>query len=229
MIDKKILNKIVAAARLYKEDSVLEIGAGNGELTELLHKKSKVIAIEVDKELCKGLQKLAVKVICGNALDYLDKLKFNKIVANIPYSISEPLFTKLLLVDFEIGVFVIGSNFYELLKSNSKLGVLARAFFIIKLEAEVPRSCFDPEPRVDSVLIVVRPKKKLSEKDKILQSLVRQQDKKIKNALIKHYEGKKTKNEVREMLESIDQGILNKGILSLSNDEMSKFINFNFF
>lgn len=227
--DRRILYKIVEMIQLYKEDTVLEIGAGNGELTRILAKKSRVIAVEIDPELCRKLEKIEnTRIICGNALEILDRkdVKFDKIVSNIPYSISEPLFTKLLTKEFKAGVFLIGSNFFEVLKSNSKLGMLARSFFNIKLELEVPKSAFEPEPRVDSVAVIVRPKTKLSKADMIIHSLVRQQDKKVKNALLKYYEGKKTKNEVREMIEPLGDEILGKGILQLSNEEMEKVAEF---
>ncbi|MFH1211826.1 MAG: rRNA adenine dimethyltransferase family protein, partial [Candidatus Woesearchaeota archaeon] len=225
MKDKKILSKIANLVRLYKEDTVLEIGAGDGALTRVLAQKCRVIAVEIDGELCEKLKNIEnTEVVHANILNYLDQhRKFEKIIGSLPYSISEPLFTKLMNVEFSTAVFVIGSNFFEVLKSNSKLGALIRSFFIVKLEQEIPKTAFEPEPRVDSVLILVRPKKRLSEKDRIIQSLVRQQDKKIKNALLKFYEGKKTKNEVREMLKDFSEELLSKRILELSNEEMEEF------
>jgi 16S rRNA (adenine1518-N6/adenine1519-N6)-dimethyltransferase len=103
LVDRNIQNKIIQTAKIKKEDVVLEIGPGLGEMTIGLSKKAKkVIAIEIDSQLVEILKNKMmnhpnVEVIKGDIL----KLEFNKllnrtkgpakVVANLPYQISTPL------------------------------------------------------------------------------------------------------------------------------------------
>jgi len=58
LIDPGIVNRIIKALKLNKKDTVLEIGAGTGVLTEkLIPLVKKVIAIEIDEKLCQLLEK----------------------------------------------------------------------------------------------------------------------------------------------------------------------------
>jgi len=59
LIDKQVLERIIEYGKLTKADTVLEIGAGYGNLTAKLAKKAgKVIAIEVDPELAPSIKKM---------------------------------------------------------------------------------------------------------------------------------------------------------------------------
>ena len=103
MIDKELIKRIISYGSLGKEDVVLEIGSGTGNLTKELCKKCKVIAVEIDSELVKLLKEKKLKnveIIEGNILKLLGKLEFNKIVSNLPYNICEPLLNKLLNINF---------------------------------------------------------------------------------------------------------------------------------
>ena len=100
MIDPFTIEEMVELAKVNKNDVVLEIGSGFGFLTEVLAKKAKkVITIEIDKRFERILKRefkkfKNVQIIIGNALNYISKLKFKKIVSNPPYRICEPLMHK---------------------------------------------------------------------------------------------------------------------------------------
>ena len=111
LIDNKIVDKIIEADKINSKDIILEIGAGKGVLTEEF--KCEVIAVEIDKKFKKDLKDF--NVIYGDVLKVIDKLKFNKIVGSIPYYISEPLFKKMIKLDFEVAVLLVGKNFYQVL------------------------------------------------------------------------------------------------------------------
>ena len=74
LVDKRVLGKIIEAANLGKEDTVLEIGAGIGTLTlELAKKAKKVIAVEKDPKMCEILHETMkgyenVEIIQGDIL-----------------------------------------------------------------------------------------------------------------------------------------------------------------
>ncbi len=220
--DKSVLKLIVKEAKLKKDDIVLEIGAGKGILTMELVKKSRVIAIELDEGFKKDLSGFDVRF--GNALDLINSLKFNKVVANIPYSISEPLFKKLLKIDFDTAILLIGKKFYDLFSSNSKLSIISRIFFDIKKIKDVPRECFNPRPRVDSVLIKLKKRKsKITKIEQIIKEFILQNDKKVKNALkfaIKRVEIL-TKNQAEDIMYKlgIPLNLFEKNVDYLSNEQ----------
>ena len=99
--DKKILNKIVESGEICEKDSVLEIGPGTGNLTEIIlsKKPKKLIVVEKDKELSLKLSKKFknnIEIINTDILDYFDKLKFKeplKVFGNLPYNISTKILT----------------------------------------------------------------------------------------------------------------------------------------
>jgi 16S rRNA (adenine1518-N6/adenine1519-N6)-dimethyltransferase len=234
--DEKILNEIITAAELKQDDIILEIGPGKGVLTEELAKKAKkVMAIEMDDNLKPWLDALPanVEVIYSNALDLMPKASFSKIVANIPYAISEPLLKELIKKEFEVAVLLIGKNFYELLtgdagkKTNnqektSKWAIITPLFFDIEKIVDVPRSCFEPEPRTDSVLVRLKKRKsQLSPKEQMLKELILQDDKKLINALITGFAriGKLTQKQAKEKVSDLKlaENLLDKRVEHLSN------------
>lgn len=225
LIDPKVLSASIKAAELKKSDVVLEIGPGKGTLTQELAKNcKKVIAIEIDQHLKESLADLPenVEVLFGNALELMDYQPFNKIVANIPYAISEPLFKKLLKIKFDLAVLLTGENFYELLSGENKWAEVGKLFFDISKVKDVPRDAFEPRPRVDSTLIKIIPRTKpLSGHEKILKELFDQNDKKIKNALMFSLMRVKTltKNQAKEIMDRIQiyTELLNKRVDHLSN------------
>ncbi|MEK6846147.1 MAG: rRNA adenine N-6-methyltransferase family protein [Nanoarchaeota archaeon] len=208
--DKEVLKEIIAAAELSKEDLVLEIGAGKGVLTKELAKHcKKVIAIEIDEHLKQELGSLPkkVEIIFGNALELMGAFSFNKIVSNIPYSLSEPLLKRLLKLKLELAVLLVGKDFYELLtEKESKWKIIVPLFYELEKICDVLRSSFVPPPRTDSVVLKFKIRTKaLSTKEGILKEIILQDDKKLRNALMFALVRVKglTKNQAREEIAKI--------------------------
>ncbi len=163
MIDRTVLASIVAAADLAPGDVVFEIGAGHGNLTELLAKKTKLTAIEKEADLFGVLSKKlsdnpTVDLILGDAL----KVEFpiyNKIVSNVPYSISRKLIERIVTEGFETATLVIQKEFGQKLMANPgdpdyrMLSVLAQTTCVIEHITDIPPQAFKPQPRVESSLI----------------------------------------------------------------------------
>jgi 16S rRNA (adenine1518-N6/adenine1519-N6)-dimethyltransferase len=209
--DKQILNKIIKVSDISSKDTILEIGPGKGVLTlELAKKAKKIIAVELDQNLKSDLDKLPnnVEINYGNILDLIDKLKFNKIISNIPYSISEPLFKKILKIDFEKAVFLTGENFFDLFfDEESKWSTIIKIFFNVKKIVDVPREAFKPKPKVNSTLFVLTKRKtKLNKSEELVKNLILQDDKKLKNGLMYSLMKIKgfTKNQSREKIYALD-------------------------
>ena len=175
LVDRNILHKIVREAQIEKEDTVLEIGPGLGEMTRVLADAARrVIAIEVDPKLVAILEeKLAsspnVRVIHGDVLkiDFLEVLREEtkpvKVVANLPYQISTPLSflfiglkrlfsTLTLMVQKEVADRMVaspGTSDYGPLSIFIQLSAKISVLFPVKPAA------FFPPPKVESKVVQI--------------------------------------------------------------------------
>jgi 16S rRNA (adenine1518-N6/adenine1519-N6)-dimethyltransferase len=201
MVDKPTLKLIADSAELEEHDSILEIGFGKGALTALLAKKCKVIAVDIDPRF--NFDDVNVTVVHDNILNCIDSLEFNKVAANIPYSISEPLLWKLLDKYCTRMVITFGINFAEIITNkDSKLGILTNAVYDTTLLKILPKKYFLPEPRTDSAIVLFKPKSDLTKIEEITAELVRQDDKKIKNALESIFMETHTKKQIKTILDA---------------------------
>lgn len=170
-----ILDKIINAGNLGKDDLVLEIGPGEGILTEkLIGRAKKVIAIEKDDRLIKLLQNKFDKNISNKSFelihgDVLEKdiskhgLKTGefKLIANIPYYITGQIFRKFLsgpiqpnkmvvLVQKEVAQRAVARDSKE-----SLLSISIKIYGEPKMMDVVARGNFNPVPNVDSAILLV--------------------------------------------------------------------------
>ncbi len=219
LTDEKILKKIVTASRLSSKDRVLEVGPGRGILTQaLVSSRAYVIVVEIDKTI---ELPLSVEAHYGNILDLMDSLSFNKIVSNLPYSIMEPFFKKLIKRDIDLAVLMVGTNFFNLFSGDSKWAIIGPLFFDIKKICDVSRESFEPRPRVDSVVVTFKKRtKKMSQTEEIIKEFVLQDDKKVKNALreaLIRVKGLTKREAEKKILSKIPLNLLTKNVDYLSN------------
>lgn len=219
--NEEILKKEIKLAKLKKTDYVIEIGSGDGRLSKLISEKvKKLISYETDTNFKKTLENLKLKntkFIFENALKHSWE-GYNKIVSNIPYSLSEPVLMKAVKDGIKELTLIVGENFSNLLKNNeTKVGVIGNLYFEINFIEKINKKEFEPSPRVDSYLVHMT-RKKPSEAELILQSIL-EKDGKTKNAIIKVLQNYgKTKNEGRKI---IDEMNLNMDTLNKSTKNMS--------
>ena len=219
LINLKVIEKEVKVAEISKEDGVIEIGAGEGNLTKELVKKSKeVLAFEIDKRFFEKLNTLEknnknLKIICDDALNYSWK-NYTKIVSNIPYFISEQVINKSINDGIKELTLIVGEKFKEKLRQRSSMvGIISNLFYDIKFIMKVDKKSFSPEPRVNSWLIKMTKKKNFSKIDSLLISIIRRKSK-LKNSIIYSLIGLgKTKRESKEIIKnmkSLDESVLEK-------------------
>ena len=106
--DKNIINKIVEIGKIKKHDSVMEIGPGYGNLTEIIlnNNPQKIIAIEKDSNLCKFLTKnfkinKNIKIINDDILNIIENKNLDKnviVFGNLPYNISTKILSSLIML-----------------------------------------------------------------------------------------------------------------------------------
>lgn len=232
MVNEKLLDHI---ASLIKTDYVVEVGPGQGALTDRLLEKARVKAVEADPKMVALLKEDFPEDIADGSLyieegsvlekDFKDLSKYtNTLVSNLPYSISESFFYKLIDSKFDHIILVTGKKFYDLLCADTKLGFYRKTFFNIKKISDVSKTCFDPQPRVDSVFFRLDRK---NNKD-FFTSFLLQDDKKLKNALINTYIefDDLTKREAKEKVASLKIGekTLDKRITHLSNIQFREIV-----
>lgn len=171
MHNKRLLKEMVDSAKIGKQDIVLELGAGKGDLTEILTQRAKkVIAVELDHKFVKTLEKKMtnspnVTIIHQDILKiYLPKEKF-MVVSNIPYAITTPILKKLLnnpLSNFQRGVIVMEKGAAKRFTSKNVKdpNVIAwRMWFDIRIVKGISRKNFSPPPKVDSAMVFINRKK----------------------------------------------------------------------
>ena len=172
LIDKSVAAREIHYASIMGDDVVLEVGPGPGVLTELLaHRAKQVVAIEIDERLVQKLVSWApdnVQIIHGDALktDFTRLPSFNKIVANLPFQISSPLTFKLLRYPFSQAVLMYQKDFAKRMiaspgtKAYSRLSVGVQYKAQCRILETVPRTCFSPQPKIDSCIVELVPRKK---------------------------------------------------------------------
>jgi 16S rRNA (adenine1518-N6/adenine1519-N6)-dimethyltransferase len=191
--DSNIVQKIVRTSYPLKGELVLEIGPGLGVLTRDILKEpiQKLFSVEYDQRCVKYLQDNLLpnelerlEIINQDALKLDEKSLIGKdqkliIISNLPYNISTILLLKWLEEAnlFKKLVLMFQKEVAERICSppNNKqygiLSVLTQFLCITKLEIEVPRSAFFPEPNIDSAVISIIPKKNLEDKFPIYKKL----------------------------------------------------------
>ncbi len=181
LTDGVALNKIMDTAGIDDETFVIEIGAGIGTLTQEMAKRAfKVCAVEIDKELVKILKETLLN-FNNVEIVHMDALNFNfneavreygdkkiMVVANLPYYITTPILTKILTswkgVN-SITVMVQKEAAQRIMADPSTheygpLSITANYYANVKKAFNVSRSCFIPQPRVDSQVIKMSIRKK---------------------------------------------------------------------
>ncbi len=168
LFDSTILARIIGAAGISADDTVVEVGPGPGALTRLLAEKAgKVIAIELDEGLYDRLRtELAgrrnVELVHGDAMKFpYEGIGPFKVVANIPYYITTPIIFRLLdakdtlrsmtvTIQKEVAERIVaspGGKDYGVLSIMVQYSARPELRFIIQKEA------FRPVPKVDSAVV----------------------------------------------------------------------------
>lgn len=215
MVDKEMLQQIYDTANIQEGESIVEIGGGEGALTDyLVQGINTVTVIEKDpyyanylKEKYKDMPN--VNIIEGDALKY-DFSGYDRIVANLPYTITE---------DFLVNLAISGALSYGtsskdsmvksitlVLSQNSvrkmvapiqleengvkcfnhefgKIGAICHAFLDVDIVTPIPSEAFFPEPAVTSFLVNLTPTNAKTTVDRILREML--VDKRGKYASVK--------------------------------------------
>ncbi len=210
LTDKTIIEKIITTADIDAQTSVIEIGPGAGALTEnILEASNNVVAIEIDQRFVPMLkEKFSSDSLLIINEDFLKTspeelkkhLKNNKIkvVANLPYYITTPIITKILLTMPYVDevLIMVQKEVAERITASAKtkkynsLSVFCQTISDVKYEFTVTKEAFKPVPKVDSAIISFKRKEfpiEINEFDPFIRNCFKQKRKTILNNLCANY------------------------------------------
>ena len=169
---KEVLRKIMEVSAVNENDTVLEIGPGEGALTALLlDTAEKVVTVEIDRDLEKILRKkfdgnpkytlVMNDVLETDLKEYV--VSGTKVVANIPYYITSPIINKLIenrdVID-EIYIMVQKEVAERICakkgKERSVLTLAVEYFGEAEYLFTIPKEAFTPIPKVDSAFMSIK-------------------------------------------------------------------------
>jgi len=206
LVDESALAKIVAAAEISKEDSVLEIGAGLGSLSRHLARAAReLVTIEIDHRLIPPLRTVMapfknVRIVEGDILALnpatLIPTPNYLVVANIPYYITSAVIRHLLEAKPQPGQVLLTIQYevaQRICAQPGKLSLLALSVQVYgkpQLKFRIPSGAFYPAPKVDSAVVridiypdPVIPRPQLKAFFRIIKAGFRQKRKTLRNAL----------------------------------------------
>ncbi len=179
LIDDAVLEKILDAAALTREDTVIEVGPGLGLMTaELAKRAGWVIAIELDNRLATILQETLptenvvilnedvlgtdpAALLKGSAPHFPPQLRSYKVVANLPYYITSPVLrhfleapvkpaTMVVMVQKEVAKTIVAAA-----GDRSVLSIAVQFYGKPSIVTDVPAAAFFPPPEVDSAVVKI--------------------------------------------------------------------------
>ena len=180
LIDKNIINKIIKIGNIDKNKTIMEIGAGYGNLTKSIFsmRPKKILAIEKDKKLISFLKNKFrnhknIKIINQNVLNIIEEnnLENNIVVfGNLPYNISTKILASLIMLKkwppwYDILILMFQKEVAERIIAKThtsefgRLSVLANWRLEIKKHFDISKNCFFPKPKINSTLLSFKPKK----------------------------------------------------------------------
>ena len=229
LIDTHVLEKIVDAADIGKDDLVLEIGPGIGTVTQYLCEAARqVIAVEIDRKLIKILRDTLsaydnvevinediLKVDIAALVEEKNGGKPIKVVSNLPYYITTPIIMTLLekrvpVTDMTLMMQEEVARRMQAVPGNKDYGALSLAvqyYSVPYIAAFVPQNCFMPRPNVGSAVVNLKchkePPVKVKDEElmfKLIKASFAQRRKTLQNGLTNSAELDFTKKEITEAI-----------------------------
>ncbi len=184
LVDPNYIGKIIAALNPQKNETIIEIGAGRGALTEkLLESGANVIAIELERQMitvlrerfgsCENFQLVEQDALKSDFKELIN-IKFQipnsqsaKLVANLPYNISTAILQKLIEQREVFSEMILMFQREVVERITAKVGSGERGFLTVLVEAyleteklfDVPPNAFRPAPKVWSSIMRLITKK----------------------------------------------------------------------
>jgi 16S rRNA (adenine1518-N6/adenine1519-N6)-dimethyltransferase len=172
LVDPGVIDRLMRRITITSDQTVVEIGAGLGALTEPLAQKARrVLAVEIDRRICGLLRERVaalehVSVICGDILAFSwEEYRGVSVVGAIPYHITSPLLVALsaarrvvreawIILQQEVAQRLTAK---PRTKPYGRLSILGQYSWTITPVMTIPPRAFFPQPDVDSVCLYLLP------------------------------------------------------------------------
>lgn len=235
LIDTHVLDKIIAAAGVTKDDCVLEIGPGIGTMTQYLAENSRhVVAVEIDSNLIPILNETLadyenvtvihadiLKVDINQITEQYNGGRPIKVVANLPYYITTPIIMG--LFENKVPIDNITVMVQKEVADRMQVGPGSKDYGALSLAvqyyaepyivANVPPNCFMPRPNVGSAVIRLTRHKEPPVKAedpglmfRLIRASFNQRRKTLQNGLNNSPEIPFAKEQITEAVESLGLG-----------------------
>ena len=253
LIDTHVLDKIIRAAEITKDDFVLEIGPGIGTMTQYLAQAAReVVAVEIDKALipilqdtlsgfpnAEVIQDVILKVDIAELAAERNGGRPIKVVANLPYYITTPIIMSLFEHDVPLALVtvMVQKEVAERMqagpgsKDYGALSLAVQYYADPYIVANVPPNCFMPRPNVGSAVIRLTRHKVPPvqvEDEKLMFQMIRasfnQRRKTLVNGLNHSPEMTLTKEQITKAVEGLGKGAGVRGE-ALTLEEFAKLSN----
>lgn len=171
LIDSSVVRRLVSLAGLTDGERVLEIGTGKGVLTKELAKEASWLeGYEVDEENLRTTRTTVgnAKVKLHLADAFQERPSFDVLVASLPYSRSSAFVEWISQLRFDRAVVLLQEDFAKKVMARPgqrdyrAVSVIAQVSSYIRQVGRVPRSSFSPQPKVNSVMVTLRPRRRLT-------------------------------------------------------------------
>ena len=180
LIDQNRIKKIINLVDINKNNIVLEIGSGSGNLTKKILEKNpkKLFAVEKDKNLFNLLNKIFsnhnnIKILNDDILNIIKKQNLGDniiIFGNLPYNISTQILVSLLLTNewppwYQTLILMFQKEVAQRIiaekntKDFGRLSVISNWRMDVKKHFDITKNCFSPKPKINSSVLSFKPKK----------------------------------------------------------------------
>ena len=217
LVDKNVCQRILSTCCFHPNDTVLEIGPGQGALTAaIVQRAGRLVAIEKDRRLFHFLQDNldhdGIQLIHGDVLKYdLQTLPvFDKIIGNLPYNISSPIMEKMFQkpIPGRMFFFTVQAEFARRLTAKPHCKDYGALTCFIEYHAEaqilfhIRNTAFWPVPKVRSsfVRLSPRPFRLKADNEELLFMIIRRSFQQRRKMLINALDSLIAKHELMEIL-----------------------------
>ncbi len=235
VVDKSLIECMIDSAKIEHDEVVLEVGAGIGTLTlRLAERARKVIAVESDRNVARALSNTLVatgmdnvEIVIGDILEMAIP-RVDKIVSNLPFSISTPLTIKILKdCSFKLAVLTYQKEVADKLLARpgeseySRLSVVTTLLGEVERVRDFPPEAFYPKPKVSSTVVTVKKRScdfmEWAALEETLKILFSQRRRKLKKAIESYCKIKGLDRE--RVIRRIDDRLLMRRVFELEPDD----------
>ncbi len=169
--DRQVVDKIIASAEIRPDERVLEIGTGRGALTkELAHLGASLEGYEVAREnLAATLEEVGTSRVVMHLGDaFKETPRFDVLVSSLPYSRSATFIEWISRIRYNRAVVLLQEDFVTKImaapgtRDYRAISAVAQISSVLKVLTWVGRESFSPPPKVSSLLISVRPRRRMT-------------------------------------------------------------------